>query len=661
MTIFADGVRGGSTRYIEDMGVSLGESLGATASEAVEHMPIVSLGRIGELSAAQGAPPDLGGGFASPDYADLFKPERPDVPIEAARAKIKEAGLDKALHLPDQPSIRSAALDIMLERASHRRELQATLSRGPSGFVPGALSIGTSFLVSALDPLNVASAFIPVIRELRYGKLMAEAGGGAIARAGVRARVGAASGAVGAAAVEPLEAIARTQEGADYTMADALRSVMFGTVLGGGLHSGGGAVADVVRARRGTKLYPFGPGESHFDPVADLFKVTPKEGGAAAAPADGVSKIDDSFLNPKVPEVKEARSQSLLEFLAARGGLRNDDAMIEDVRSSIGSKNHLVGGVGPLIRKPGEKSAGAARGGALEPMSLDQAREAAVEAGYLRDSGRDSGGVSTTNISTLLDAIDGEMRGTKLYPQGEGPRVDVAAVERVSDEELHRREGAAVDLDRALQGAGFKPGDVSGGERARAIDLMARSSVEPLEAYELAVMAGPPTSPVVATLDDLPPRAKEDLLRGAIAALHDGQPVSAWEQMTAAAKTDPRIAESMRDASQGGPADPAAADADWHALANRPRDFDEPDALAASQAAEKLPEPASMAPEPNKRIQAAEAAAAAAEAEYKAHEPYLPEDLRARVEADLAKIDIEAADRAHVLEKGAACLTAARG
>jgi hypothetical protein len=57
--------------------------------------------------------------------------------------------------------------------------------------------------------------------------------------------------------------------------------------------------------------------------------------------------------------------------LAARGGLDPNDRLIGDVRASIGSRNKFIPGFGLLIRNNG--------------LSLDRAREAAVEAGYLYD------------------------------------------------------------------------------------------------------------------------------------------------------------------------------------------------------------------------------------------------------------------------------------
>lgn len=107
---------------------------------------------------------------------------------------------------------------------------------------------------------------------------------------------------------------------------------------------------------------------------------------------------------------------SLLEFLAANGGLRCDDRLIGDVRAAIGGGN-LFTGRGLLIRLPRQMSTAARRQGARAPMFLDAAREACAEAGYLPDVAW--GPVSS--IRELLDLIDREARGTKIYPFDRAP------------------------------------------------------------------------------------------------------------------------------------------------------------------------------------------------------------------------------------------------
>jgi hypothetical protein len=123
---------------------------------------------------------------------------------------------------------------------------QSIMRRSPGGFGLEAGALGLDLLTTAVDPLNIASAFIPVVREARFAA-WARSFGPTAARFGR----GTIEGAAGAAMVEPLILAAATQEQADYDMTDSLLNLAFGTALGGGLHVGGGALADVVRRRTG--------------------------------------------------------------------------------------------------------------------------------------------------------------------------------------------------------------------------------------------------------------------------------------------------------------------------------------------------------------------------------------------------------------------------
>lgn len=893
MTIFTDGLRLGVGNGIDELHSSMGETLSATAGEAVESLPSVSFSHIVELGISKGdriplpQTDALGNVTGNPDPVSSSPPESPavtDVPMDQARARVKEAGLDRILHLPDAPSIRAPALDIMLQRARERNERQATIARGPDGFVAGALGMGTSLLVSAIDPLNIAAAFIPVVGEARYAKLMANAGEGVLARASVRAGVGAASGAVGTAVVEPLEYLARNQEGQDYTMAEALRSVMFGAALGGVLHSGGGAVADMYRSRKGKPLYPFGPGEAFERPAAPQgeapasampFGDTKPAGEAVqpayTAPAAAAPTIP-AAAESSVPAAAAKAPPSLLEFIADRGGISEKDPLLADLLQSFGGKSPSIPGKGRgrLVRPDGK--------------SLDELREAAVEAGYLQDPARQHGGVTESTIDDLLQAVDAEARGTKQFPAGADGARSKAEQAHLDEQQqaLHERHvtGTKADIEAAIDEFGitapirrqfaqraFKIMETEGSGDAR--DAVFRT----LEEFDYQ-----PTGkhPVMAGLDDLPPRAREDTLRASIANLIEGEPVRAGEMLHAAARTDPRIAESLdlwngpKSPSRGGTdhavfkdwfagsqvideagrpnpvfhgttaefkqfdksklgfetgapsareaffftEDPELArsygvtwdpykevplinalnkatlghyekfnegvlglfgksakkegkvataflkaerplvidyagneyrevsfydaiqkakaegydsvlfknavdqgfdetlghrpanvwavfepdqvkiakfdkadgftgadralvdriaaggrvdltgrdvDATWHELADRKPDFDEPAVVEASRAADAMPAPELLAAKPSARVAAAEKALADAEAQYKANEAYIPDEIKQKLDHELAKLDVEASDRAEVIQRGAACLAAAVG
>jgi len=251
---------------IDEFHVGRMESLGAAVSEAFADNLTAQLSGMQQIDRAVGNDIDWGmvhSGIPTPGIAEQNKiaAAAPRIDTMLANDMVKKAGLAPHLKLPDQPDIPQAQLEIMMSRAKSRREFEATMERGPQDFVQGALHVGTSFLVGAVDPLNVASAFIPVMGELRYAKMLAGAGEGVAARAGVRAAVGAAEGAVGQAAIEPIDWWSHTQEGRDFGMADVLHNIMFGAVLGGALHSGGGAVSDIYRARKERPMYPYDLGE----------------------------------------------------------------------------------------------------------------------------------------------------------------------------------------------------------------------------------------------------------------------------------------------------------------------------------------------------------------------------------------------------------------
>jgi hypothetical protein len=118
---------------------------------------------------------------------------------------------------------------------------QDVIARSPQGVGAEAARFGTALLGSAVDPINIASAFLPVVGQARYA--------GWVARMGAtRARLsrGAVEGTAGAAAVEPLVAGLSRQQQLDYTMADALVNVALGGILGGGLHAGAGKIGDYL-------------------------------------------------------------------------------------------------------------------------------------------------------------------------------------------------------------------------------------------------------------------------------------------------------------------------------------------------------------------------------------------------------------------------------
>lgn len=157
---------------------------------------------------------------------------------EQAEQQVKSSGLE--LDIPDG-GIRQGSLDLLLDRRRAERERSIILQSAPSGAAPAVLL--ASFAAQAIDPINVASAFIPVVGEARYTAMLARTTTLA-GRLGVRAGVGAVEGAVGTALLEPAVYTLSQQLQDDYDLTDSLTNIAFGTVLGGSLRGVGGLVKD---------------------------------------------------------------------------------------------------------------------------------------------------------------------------------------------------------------------------------------------------------------------------------------------------------------------------------------------------------------------------------------------------------------------------------
>ncbi len=238
---------------------SLGERIGAQAGEAFMGGTRTLL-RGFQYGLAQGIqPPTEFGGLDEETAAELERRQpTPMVSRADALARQKQEGLEHHFKLPDQPEIRAPVLDLMIAHAHERQQYDAAVSRGPQGFLPDALGFVSEIGAGMIDPVNAAAFSIPVVGEARFGKMLAAAGESLAVRAGVRAGVGAAQGAVGTAILQPADWWLHSNDGLDYTMTDALRSIVMGAGMGAAFHAGFGAVGDIAARRAGRPL----PGSS---------------------------------------------------------------------------------------------------------------------------------------------------------------------------------------------------------------------------------------------------------------------------------------------------------------------------------------------------------------------------------------------------------------
>lgn len=115
---------------------------------------------------------------------------------------------------------------------------------------------------------------------------------------------------------------------------------------------------------------------------------------------------------------------SLMQFIASKGGLRDEAG---ELKARDLDKKFLPG-FGKLVRPKG--------------LSFDDARELAEEAGYIRSSQLNS----TSSINDFLDALDTEIRGTKVHAAEDIHEVADRESVRVADEMRDRYGDGAKEI-----------------------------------------------------------------------------------------------------------------------------------------------------------------------------------------------------------------------
>jgi len=270
----------GGNERLSDLGLdaySSGSGIGAAFEESLHLNPAGSLWRMLERDEMeQGAIARVHGrAVVGRERVDTIEPDEANALF----------GIGKELHFDATiPRALAAELHRVKRDELRRRDM---LRRSEPGFIAGAARFAAGMGASVLDPINIASAFIPAIGPARYAAWLARTQT-AIGKAGVRAGVGAIEGAAGAALVEPIVYLGARAERADYDAVDSLLNIAFGTVLGGGLHAGGGALVDRVTGRYR---------EPHIQIVAEAPQPAREASlrGAVAAVAEDrpVSRIDE--------------------------------------------------------------------------------------------------------------------------------------------------------------------------------------------------------------------------------------------------------------------------------------------------------------------------------------------------------------------------------
>lgn len=423
---------------LDDLPGSFGDAVSASAVSALYNSPVWQLKRT---------------------WDDNFNSGGATLDFKTARDKALAAGVDVRV---DPNGMTEGALNLLIERKRFQARTQDAIARGPQGFAAGSAYFLTGLGAAMLDPINLASAFIPVARGLGMAEdvaragMLGEAGAAATAagRAAARIRVGAVEGAVGQAMLEPLTAYRASQEQEDYGITDTLLNVGFGAVLGATAHAGLGALGDrMAAAERGRKtgeLIDAAKGVQEKPVVIEKPVVFSKDSAAAklqaadletnsavfrseiAAAADG-RKMDNSVLVPVVEPPERLNVREIIDAHTDASGAVNGEAVPEAIVAKV--QEALDAGKPVTLFSDGKpiEITAVERGGVLQDMQGQRWDTTALVA--------DPEGKVGNSI---------EIGGSKPKPVDPIKVQQAAAASHLPENDVHYDARAKAEVDRAV-------------------------------------------------------------------------------------------------------------------------------------------------------------------------------------------------------------------
>lgn len=227
---------------------SVGDYLGAVVEETWNSNPLQATTRAYQLAESIAGGVEVDASEAGFPAIVGTQPRTRQLTLEEQAQKIKDAGLEG--RIKPTRGYTEEALDIVTQRKHEELAVQEIRNAAPMSYAPLGLAAGLG--VSLADPVNVATAFFPAVPEARALSLLRGASG-AWGRAGVRAGLGAAEGALGSVLVEPVVYGSKTFEQADYGMLDSAMNIGFGAIFSASLRPAAGAIGERLRARAGLR------------------------------------------------------------------------------------------------------------------------------------------------------------------------------------------------------------------------------------------------------------------------------------------------------------------------------------------------------------------------------------------------------------------------
>ena len=341
----------------------------------------------------------------------------------------------EGLEAPEE-GIKEGYAQLLAQNYDKRAAITQTLSRSKGGFGLGAAQFGTMLLGSVLDPINVASAFIPVFPAARYAHLVKNLG---LTKA--RAVRGVVEGSVGATLVEPIVlGQAALEQDENYNLLDSFLNVTIGGVLGGGLHVGFGKLSDTIERRsQKTKEQAFLTGVKQVltdqevtgpsilikaDLDKSIKKNLEKQNNLAQ---EKPTRIEDITRTGKgLPGSLQAKKpKTLLQFIKENGKISSIDPLAGDVAQALGGNQNKQGKF--ILDVKNTKGAIAKKG-----IGIDEMATRVQEAGYFLDKSDMDYGIDAATPDDLIALIRREQDGEILYSRSQELEYDnyVAAGEK---------------------------------------------------------------------------------------------------------------------------------------------------------------------------------------------------------------------------------------
>lgn len=361
----------------------------------------------------------LGQAIARRAIAGNAGPGAPASPVLSAEDAQKQFGIPGPNGLTFKSPVPLDVARDLNQTAQNRLALADARARRPSGTWNAIAGLGANFVANAIDPLNIAAAFLPVVGEGRYAAWMAEAGDSIAARAAIRVGVGAAQGGAGQLPLSAMRYGLSRADQSDYTAGDVLGDVAMGALLGGVLHAGIGLSGDVARRFRGSA-------------AGAVVDAQPEAGAAAARTA--------------IAQLVDGREVDVSPVIDSAVLSRANDDLNTWVRLTQ-AENEKIDAGGPVRTAPAPD---AALGNARASLAALAAEESSLRTDLAATQERAIREAMDPETAARLDAVESELAGTvpKARRQAlESERAMLMEGRRAKDIDLSAIEGARTQAE----------------------------------------------------------------------------------------------------------------------------------------------------------------------------------------------------------------------